>query len=81
MQNIHPESGSRFGQSKTARSNVYLVPGGICLLCSTTNPIPGSGRYPAGGGIVQTSGHVLLIGGSCHMDPELRLPGQATKAI
>lgn len=81
MQNICPEFGSRFGQRKAALSNVWLFPGGMCLLCSRGSPIPASGRYPAGGGIVQTSSHVLLLGGNCHMDPGLRLPGQAAKAI
>lgn len=78
MQDIHPESGSRFGQSRTALCNVYPFPGGILCLQPAR---PCLGWYPAGGGVVQTSGHVLLMGGSCHMDPKLRLPGQATKAI
>lgn len=50
-----PSLGADLANTKLLFPMSIYFSGRMCLPCSTADPIPASGTYPAGGGIVQTS--------------------------
>lgn len=76
-----PSLGADLANTKLLFPTSIYFSGRICLPCSTADPLPASGTYPAGGGIVQTSRPCAPRAWKLPHGPRQGLLGQATKAI